>query len=419
MNHRFGKLMLRACSIVALVLPSSGVAQTVQPPPSPRDRPRPEFDPVGGRIGNFMLHPKLDVDLEFNDNIFAADEGADGDFILRARPALNVERRGSRSRWSLETYLSRSVFLEHGTENALEGGIKTDGTVDISRRSGLRVSLAYDNLAQERFNISSPTAAAERVRYGRLAGQASYTHDLDPLRLRGDLRATRLDFSDVRSRTGAVLDQDFRDALFVSASAAADYQVSPGVAALARVTVDRLDFRTAVRNGVPFDRDSTGLKAEAGISLELSRLLFGEVRAGYLRRDSAAGTLGKITGLSYGASLTWTATPLTTMRLFADREVEEGGAEITAGNLRSEVMLSVEHELLRSLVLEASARYAQIKPLGPLPTASEYDVEAKATYYVSRRLRLFGSLRHFQREASGFFTEFRQRRAMLGVRLVW
>jgi hypothetical protein len=75
--------------------------------------------------------------------------------------------------------------------------------------------------------------------------------------------------------------------------------------------------------------------------------------------------------------------------------------------------------LLRSLVLEASARYADIQPIGPIAEVTEYELAASATYYLSRRLRLFGSLRRFERQASGFFRSFQQNRAILGARLVF
>jgi len=419
MAAHIGGRLLASLSLLALCVTAAPVrAQSVEPPPSPKDRPRPDYDPVGGRLGSFFLYPKLDVDLELNDNIFASRTDRAADLIVRARPAINVRTIGQRTRLSAEAYLSQSIFVSHGSENALEGGGRAEGTVDVTRNSGLRATVSFDALAQERFNIASPTAAAERGRYRRLTGLVSYSHDLDPLRLRSELRVNRLDFSDVRSRAGTVLDQDFRDAFYVGAFVSADYRVSPGIAALARVTVDRLNLRNpSVSTG--FDRDSTGLKLEGGVSLELSRLLFGEARLGYLRRNNDDPRFGTVTGLSFGAGLTWAATPLTTVRLFADRSVEEGGLEITAGNLRSSVQVSVEHELLRSLVLEGTGRYAKINPVGLAGSAAEYELEASGTYYVSRRLRLFASLRHFRRQSTGFFSEFTQNRAVAGLRLVF
>jgi hypothetical protein len=317
----------------------------------------------------------------------------------------------------LDAQVSQEFYGKFTSENAFQARARADGTIDISRDAALRLSVSTEHLSEERFSINSLTRSEERTRLWRSSTSASYSHDLDPLVVTADLSLSRLDFSDPRARNGQTIDQDFRDSTFASGSLRGAYRVSPGVSAVVRVNVDRFNQGSSSDAAVRLDRDSTGYKIEAGVGLELSRLLFGDIRAGLLKRLSDDARLPSVSGLSLSASLTWTPTSLTTVRFYADRAVEEGGALETAGNLRSEARLRIEHELRRWLILGSSARFAVIEPIGPIPTAREYDGEVSATYLLSRRLRATARYRHFRRDASGFFSSFEQNRASIGVKL--
>jgi hypothetical protein len=146
-----------------------------------------------------MIYPGADLDLELNDNIFAATENKRADIIVRVRPAVKLETNWQRHRLNGEAYLQQSVFARNEDENALEGGLRGDGTFDISRAAALRISASYDRLAQDRSNVTSPGAGASRVSLDRVNAQIGYSHDLDPLRFRGELRASWVDFSDACS----------------------------------------------------------------------------------------------------------------------------------------------------------------------------------------------------------------------------
>jgi hypothetical protein len=392
-------------------------AQTVAPPPGPGERARTEFEPVGGRIGSFMLYPRVEAQIEYNDNILAAAEAARGDAIITAAPGFRLNSLWLRHKLLLDAQVSHHAYVKSRSENALEGSARLEGTIDLARDSALRLSAAAEFLAEERYSINNLNRSDDRTRFSRLSTSASYTHDLDPLVITGELYFSRLDFHDVTTRGGASLDQDFRDTAFVSGTVRGSYRVSPAVSAVVRLNVDRLEQASAGVAGTRLDRDSTGFKLEGGVGLELSRLLFGDLRLGILRRTSEDARLPNVTGLSIGASLTWTPTSLTTVRFYADRAVEEGGAVETAGNLRSEARLRVDHELRRWLILGAAVRYAFIEPIGTLPDAHEYDGELSATYLLSRRLRVIAKYRHFRRDASGIFASFNQNRSSLALKL--
>jgi hypothetical protein len=157
------------------------------------------------------------------------------------------------------------------------------------------------------------------------------------------------------------------------------------------------------------------------VRLELSSLLSGEMRAGVLHRDVDDPSAEGLTGLSFGANLNWAVTPLTTLSLFADRQVEEGGSQLVSGNVRSQVRLEAEHELLRNLILEGRIGAAKIDTIGQIDTsAEEYTLMAGAMWKLDRNFRVFVRADRVERFADeAFFREFTRNRVSAGVRLVF
>ncbi|HKT85561.1 MAG TPA: outer membrane beta-barrel protein [Novosphingobium sp.] len=413
---------MRRAIVVALpltlfALPSAGFAQN-EPPPSPADRYRSEYEPVGGRIGSIMLHPTAEARIEYNDNTLALPQGGPDDIILTARAEIDAKTLWKRHQLEANAYAQQSVYSKSTTEDALEGGAKISGIYDISRTATFRGSLASDFLAENRVSITNFGQARKPTRYSQISAGGNFSYHAGHFSVNTDLQAQRLDFQDATGADGLPIDQDYRDSMYLRGSVTAAYDVSPRLAVLVRSQIDRLAYTHDETAPDALDRDSTGYAVEGGVRLDLSNLITGEVRAGYLRRKADDARIPDASGLSFGANLRWDITPLTTIRFFADRQIEEGGSALNAGNLRSQGRLTIEHELLRNLVLEADARAAQVKAVGEIHAkADEIDLRFGATYLVNRRWRIFGSVRHFDRSSNdNFYRTFKQNQVTMGLR---
>ena len=66
-----------------------------------------------------------------------------------------------------------------------------------------------------------------------------------------------------------------------------------------------------------FERDSTGLTGKVGTTFNLARTLTGEIAVGYTQRKYEDPRFDTLSALIGNASLIWTATPLTTVKLSA------------------------------------------------------------------------------------------------------
>jgi hypothetical protein len=385
--------------------------------PAPSDRQLEDYEPVGGRIGSFFIFPSVETRIEYDDNILALPDDGAGDFELTARGAVRIRSVWQRHSLEADAYIQQNFHERFTTEDTLQGGARVQGRLDIDRDTSARLVASLDALAEDRSNITSAAQAREPTRFRRADVLLSGARDFGRVQVIGDAQVVLLDFDDAVTASGAVLDQSFRNSVYTRGSLQGLIELSPRVSGLVRGQIDRLNYTENAASA--FDRDTTGYAIEGGARVELTNLLFGELRAGVLHRSiDDPGTKG-LTGLSFGANLTWNVTPLTTLRLFADRQVEEGGSQLVSGNIRSQARLEAEHELLRNLLLEARAGFARITTVGQIETsADEYNLMVGGTWKVNRNLRVFARADRFQRFADeAFFREFTRNRVSLGVRL--
>lgn len=389
-------------------------------PPSPSERVLREYEPVGGRIGSFFLFPAIETRIEYDDNILALPDNGAGDVELTLRGSAVLRSDWQRHALELDGYIQQTFHDRFKTEDVMEGGARLRGRFDVSRDTSARLVASLDSLAEDRANITSQAEAREPTRFRRTDAMLSVAHDFGRLQVIGDAEIMLLDFDDAVQPDGAVLDQDFRDASYVRGSLRGIYEFSPRFSGLLRGQIDRLTYTNGA-SATTFDRDTSGYAIEAGAKVELTNLLFGELRAGVLHRNVDEPGAKGLTGLSFGANLTWNITPLTTLRFFADRQVEEGGSRLVSGNVRSQARVEAEHELLRNLILEGRAGFARIETVGMVDeSAEEYNLMAGATYKFDRNIRVFARADRFQRFADNdFFREFTRNRVSLGVRLVF
>lgn len=154
-------------------------------------------------------------------------------------------------------------------------------------------------------------------------------------------------------------------------------------------------------------RDSTDYRADVGARIDLTGVTYAEIYGGYLAQHYSSSFFGSIEGFDAGAALTWNATTLDTVKLSATRTVQNANAEIvgpaaaSAGYLASVMSASIDHELLRNLLLNANAGYEIDDWHGINRTDDIPSVGAGAKYLMMRNLYLGASWTYQRRYSSG------------------
>lgn len=409
-------------TFLAICAPAPALAQTAAVPEEVgvADRPRPEYQPIGGRLGSFFLYPTLSVSAEASDNIRATttDRNGDVDVVLGARA--RVQSIFSRHALNLDAYGEQRLYANNTSENLGRFGAQIDGRYDISLDTMLSALVSFDHDAEARTSYNTPLGALEPVRFDRLAAAVSLDQSLGRFNLTGKVAFRKATYDDVALASGAVQDQSYRDVDVVSGSLAVRYRVREGMGLILRGTADSFNATLPANDPLQpgnLDRDSNGIRIEGGLRFDLTSLLYGEIRVGYLKRDYNDPRLRDASGVSFGADLLWNVTTLTTLRFSADRRIEESASTTTVGNRTTDFSASVDHELLRNLILSTGVRYVMIDPLGAEGSSDEFYANAGARLRISRQLSFRAGYRYSQRTSSVTGRDYTENRGYLTVHL--
>lgn len=376
---------------------------------SVRQRPRPDYEAAGVRLGAFMAYPRLTAEVERNDNIYAVATAEETDTIWRVKPELAL--RSNWSRHSLGAFASANVirYSDFDTENAEEYTIGANGRLDIVRGASITGALQHQELVEPRSAPTSPAAVLAPIQYALTTGSLTGVKEFNRLRLTGKLESRLYDYDDGRIAAGP-LDQDFRDRDEVYYGAKADYAVSPDTALYVALTgnTKRYDtLSTGGAGGVDFSRDSDGFVLSVGADFELAQALRGQIDAGYMRQSyddwENFGTLDSksIDGFSTKTQVEWFPTELTTVTFNGARSIEESVVSGSQGFISSNASLGVDHELLRNVLLSAQASYGKDAYEGIDREDKRSGAKASVAYLLNRRVGVFLTYTYLKQESDG------------------
>jgi hypothetical protein len=171
----------------------------------------------------------------------------------------------------------------------------------------------------------------------------------------------------------------------------AAYELSPGVRSFAEVTGNKRVHDLQLDRSL-LDRDSEGYSAKVGTSLDLARTLIGEVAVGYLNQMYVA-PLANVGGTLVEGALVWSATALTTGKLFATTGIAESPLNLVAGTLTRQIGVEVDHAFRRWLVGIAKFSVARDIYVGSGRIDDRYVASAALAYLLTRELALKGEFR--------------------------
>ncbi len=166
-----------------------------------------------------------------------------------------------------------------------------------------------------------------------------------------------------------------------------------------------------------YARDSSGGYAKVGTSFEFTRMLFGEISIGYAMRDYADTRLNRLEGLLTTASLTWTATPLTTAKFYSDTQIGETTLPGTSGVLSRTYTIEVDHDFRRWLTAIGKFTYGTLEYQGDNRNDTIYSVSADLIYKMTRSLWIKGTVRRDWLDSNQPLQSSASTVVMLGVRV--
>ncbi|WP_295206756.1 outer membrane beta-barrel protein [uncultured Brevundimonas sp.] len=363
-----------------------------------RDRPQPAYDPLGVRAGGFMVFPKLQSVVVHDDNVFAAEDNRQPATTLRLTPEVVV--RSHWSRHALETRVRADIDrnLDFDSENTTDWSLGGAGRLDIVRGADVTLAADYAHDHEARTAAGADPAARRPIAFDLASASLAATRTRGRLRLSANTAVLRYDYRDGLNDAGVVIEQDDRDRTVARLTGRADYALSPATALFVQLARDDRDYRKVARSP---ERSSSSHEALAGMDFELGALIRGEVAAGYIRQDFQDAAYGDLDGFGGRARLSWFPTQLTTLTAAAGRSVEDTGVIGSAGALRTDVSISMDHELLRNLILTAETAWSEDDYNGLDRTDTRLAASFSAIYRLDRHYGLTAGLTYLDQSSSG------------------
>lgn len=387
------------CAEVAVAQENAGSNFARNRNVSVRERPKPGYEAIGHRAGSFMVYPRVDAGVTFDDNIFATSTNEQSDTIWLVEPRVDIVSNWNRHQLNAT---ARARFLEHSdwtTESRTDYGVAANGRLDVNRQTEVRGRIGYERLTEPRSAIEAFQNINEPIEYSRENYEVGASKEFNRLRINGTAEWNRYQFEDAQ-RGAVVVPQDYRDRTTRTLTGRVDYAVSPDTFLFLHAAANQREYETA--SPVFGNRDSEGYDVAVGGDFDLTNLVRGHLRVGYVEQNfDDESRFGSFSGVSVAGDVDYFLTQLTTVTFRAGRNFQDSGLVNSAGYASTTAGVEVDHELLRNVILNARLDYEQAEHEGIDRSDDRLNFSIGGTYLLNRALGLTASYSHFNQESSG------------------
>ncbi len=397
-----GGLIRFGIGLVTTVLCAAVSGQGLDSPETAATRARPELDPLGLRLGAFVLQASVAGGYEYNDNIYATKTGEEGDNILTVKPRVDIGSDWTRHALSAGAEINAGRYLDNDSEDYEDWRIYTDGRLDLAN-GRVTGNVSHADQHEER------TSPDDFQNGGRPADPTGFTLDAFSLAwlyapgrvsVKPALSYEDFQFDDNVDTDGNAINNADRDRRSLRASVRPAYAVAEGYDVFVEAAGTVVDYDQSVDES-GFERSSDGAEVLVGSTLNPAGKTFGEAYVGYRRWSYDDPRFEDIDGLAFGVDLKWNVTGLTTLGLLGESTIESTTIEDASGIQRTALGVTADHELLRNLVLSLALEWANEDFQGIDREDELLTAGFSAKYLLNRHFYAYLGIDHEERNQSG------------------
>ena len=376
------------------------------------NRQRPDYDPLGVRLGGFRLNGAVEAGLGWDSNIFGRRRNVVSDGFAEERGSLNL-----RSDWTTHAVgvsansINRQYFSE-SRQDWNDWDVGGFGRYDFSADTSLQGQYRHYRAHLNVYNFDVQAAGIVQP----------VAYESDEFSVTGNTRLNRLgliaqgvyrtfDFQDtiIRNTLTPVSQNSFNTAI---GAVGGSYALAPGRNITTIVRVQDIKYTEAIASR----RDSFTWEVLSGFDYDFDGVWQARIALGWRQREYNGPGLKTLQGPAVEAAVTYAPTQLTTARFRLTRTIEESIRQDSVSYQRTQVGLTVDHEYLRNVLLQGDLLYDRREYESPNQTAADGVVTLTARYLLNRNASVIASYAYRRRlESTGGFQEFD--RNLLQVRL--
>jgi hypothetical protein len=380
--------------------------------------PEDPYAALGIRVGSFDLFPAVELRGGYDTNPGQNNTNAKAAWLYTVAPELRVQSNWSRHELRANVEGNYTGYSPDQTPTLsrpyLNGTV--DGRVDVTSLTridlGSRVLVSTDN-------PGSPNLQAGLAKlpiYTTFGGYAGVGQRFNRFELSAKGDAERTVYQESELIGGLTASNEDRNYDQYSGTLRGGYELLPGVVPFVEVTADTRQHDLST-DSFGYQRDSRGLTGKLGTSFKLSHALTGDIAVGYTKRLYEDPRLQDLGGLIGEASLVWTASALTTVKLTGTSVIGESTQPGVSGVLYRDVALQVDHAFRNWLIGSVKLGFGNDDYVGDTRNDERYSVGGALTYKFSRELALKGEVRQNWLASNIAGTSYAETVFLLGLRV--
>jgi hypothetical protein len=315
-----------------------------------------DYSPAGIRAGSFMIHPFFESQNEYKDNIYSQQNNTQDDFIFHLQPGVNARSNWNRHALEANASTDMQLYTSHSSEDKENYAFDLNGRLDVLKENFATAKFYYAHQYEDRGSPDSPFNASKPVQYDTTGGLVGYEHKINRIRFNVLNDAQHLDYENSISSSDTFINNDDRDRQKNTSTGRIGYEIMPGYEAFVRGSYNFIEYDQKF-DDFGLQRSSDGYEVVTGIALDFTGILVGDAYIGYARQKYDDARLETISDITGGFGLKWMPTGLTTVSARVDRAINETTQGFSSGYFSTASTVSIDHELLRNVLLNASAGY--------------------------------------------------------------
>lgn len=372
------------------------------------------YDPVGIRVGNFVLFPELELSGTHYSNVFRSPNAV-SDWAANVLPSFRLVSNWDRHALEFRASGDLSYFTDYNSENDKGYQLEARGRLDLTRQTNVQALLSTER-AQESRSALDASSVGPRTTQTIDRAEVALNHRFN--RLSVQIRGSVGDYSfGDASFNGAPIINSDRNYTLTEETVRTTWEFKPTLSAFTEVAVNQRNYdKVALSDNI--GRSSDGERYRVGVSFgNTGKVLRGEASLGYGIQRPDDSRLHDIDGLILDANATWRMTELTSLLFSARTDVSETTTQNVGGSFYRYLGVEARHAFLTYLIGSAGISYATQNSHDGVIDEREIRATLGLEYFVNRETVLFTKYVHSDLDAIGTTSDYKADEVQVGMKL--
>lgn len=372
------------------------------------------YDPVGIKVGSFVLFPEVEFGASYYSNVFHAP-GSPSDWSMDVKPGARLASNWGTHALEFRAVGALSFYNDFPTEDDRDYTLEARGRLDITKRANIQALISRQQYLEDRSALDASSVGTRSVVDTNRA-ELAYNQRFN--RLSYQLRGTVQDYAyGSTENAGVVTSDNDRDYTIYEETFRTSWEFKPSFSPYVEVAYNHRDYAEAAQSDL-INRTSNGQRYRFGVSFgNTGEILRGDISLGYGIQTPDDLRLHSVDGLTIDANATWRVSALTSVLFNANTDVSETTTPNVGGAFYRSVGFEVRHQLRNYLVASAGLIYSNQNSQDGVINDTQWSPTAGIEYYANRNTVLFGKYQHVDFNGIGVPNDYVGDEVHFGVRL--